>query len=501
MRYLFWLLTGALFICVASCGGSSAPEEATQTTLATAPVTVGNVTRVVNASGTIVPRDEVMVGSEVSGRILQVAVDFNSRVAAGDTLAIIDPQSFQNRVRQLQSRLEAALADTKVREASINRAEVNLSQAETVLSRQENLFAQNAVSQARLDEALRSVGVARADLKLARAQLESTLAQVNQIRAELATANLDLERTVITSPIDGVIIDRKVDPGQTVQASFSAPELFALAADLSDIRVEAQIVESDVAGLDAGDKVKFTVDAYPDLSLEGTVEQLRLKSQEANNIVTYVAVVAAKNEEGKLMPGMTANLEITTDIKAGVTRIPAQADRFRPTPDQIARWQADGAEVASGPPDPNAAVYSRLERVGMTGPNLDAIKETLTRATAPLVEIINDPQRTFLHTPTRIRLSELTDSILSTQLSPADYSAYRALLAAERSIRDANLWIKADGNKMQQVPVKLGLSDGAFIEVVSGLEDGTEMVVGIRQTGQGGGRPGGGPGGRPGGRG
>lgn len=484
-------------LIVVGCGAAQGADEAPDATLAAAPVAIGDVTRVVNASGKIVPRDEVMVGSEVSGRILEVKVDFNSNVAQGDVLAIIDPQSFQNRVRQLQSRLDASIADTRVRDASINRADVNLSQAVTVLQRQEDLFAQNAVSQARLDEAKRSVGVARADLMLNKAQLESTMAQVNQIRAELATARLDLQRTTITSPIDGVIIDRKVDPGQTVQASFSAPELFALAADLSDIRVEAQIVESDVAGLNQGDKVKFSVDAYPDLSLDGTVEQLRLKSQEANNIVTYVAVVAAKNDDSKLMPGMTANLEITTDIKPGVLRIPAQADRFRPTPDQISVWQEDGAQIADESANPNAAVYARLARIGMSETDLNSARDTLERATAPLVEVINDPERTFLHTPTRIRLAELTENILSTQLNPADYSTYRALMAAERNIRDANIWIKTEDGKMRQQPVKLGLSDGAFIEVISGLEAGQRVVTGIRQSGAGqGGRPGGRPGGR-----
>lgn len=483
-----------LAIMLAGCSADSSQTDAGQAMLATAPVSSGNVTRVVNASGKIVPRDQVMVGSEVSGRILEVHVDFNSIVRAGDTLAIIDPQSFQNRVRQLQSRLEATLADTKVRQASIERAEVNYSQALTVLERQKDLFSKNAASQARLDEANQAVGVARADLRLAEAQLESTQAQANQIRAELATARLDLERTTISSPIDGVLIDRKVDPGQTVQASFSAPELFALAADLSDIRVEAQIVESDVAGLDAGDRVKFSVDAYPDLMLEGTVEQLRLKSQEANNIVTYVAVVAAENNDGKLMPGMTANLEITTDIKAGVTRIPAQADRFRPTPAQIEAWQADGAETASGAENPNAPVLSRLKRIGMSDADYEAASATLEQATAPLVEIINDPERTFMHTPTRISLAELTENILSTQLSPENYSAYRALMSAERNIRDASLWVQTSDGKMQQKPVRLGLSDGAFIEVISGLEASDQVVTGIREAGPGAGGPRGRPG-------
>ncbi|MEO0451276.1 MAG: efflux RND transporter periplasmic adaptor subunit [Pseudomonadota bacterium] len=496
-RNLVW---AAGLLTLAACGTAQSVEDAPGFTLAAAPVSTGNVTRVVTASGKIVPRDEVMVGSEVSGRILSVAVDFNSEVSEGEVLAIIDPQSFENRVRQLESRLEAAVADTRVREASINRAEVNLSQAETVLTRQEDLFAKNAASQARLDEALRSVGVARADLELSRAQLESTRAQVNQIRAELATARLDLERTTITSPIEGVIIDRKVDPGQTVQASFSAPELFALAADLSDIRVEAQIVESDVAGLDQGDKVKFSVDAYPDLSLDGSIEQLRLKSQEENNIVTYVAVVAAKNDDNKLMPGMTANLEITTDIKSGVMRIPAQADRFRPSPRQVEMWQEEGAEQVVESQDPNDPVYARLERIGMNATDLAQARDAVARASAPLIEVINDPERTFLHTPTRIRLAELTDSILSTQLNPADYSAYRALLAAERNIRDTMIWIQTAEGKMRQQPVRLGLSDGAFIEVISGLEIGQSVVTGIQQPG--GGRPGGRPGGgRPGARG
>ncbi|MEL7032129.1 MAG: efflux RND transporter periplasmic adaptor subunit [Pseudomonadota bacterium] len=489
LRFTVGLMIASM---VAGCTADSSQNADTQAMLATAPVSPGNVTRVVNASGKIVPRDQVMVGSEVSGRILAVQVDYNSIVRAGDTLAIIDPQSFENRVRQLQSRLEATRADTKVRQASIERAQVNYSQALSVLDRQEDLFDQNAASQARLDQANQAVGVARADLRLAEAQLESTLAQVNQIRAELATANLDLERTTISSPIDGVIIDRKVDPGQTVQASFSAPELFALAADLSDIRVEAQIVESDVAGLDKGDRVKFSVDAYPDLMLEGTVEQLRLKSEEANNIVTYVAVVAAKNDDGKLMPGMTANLEITTDIKAGVTRIPAQADRFRPTPAQMETWQAQGATSNAGADDPNAPVLSRLNRIGMSEADYEAAKATLTQATAPLVEIINDPERTFMHTPTRISLAELTENVLSTQLSPENYSAYRALMAAERNIREASLWVQTSDGKMEQKPVRLGLSDGAFIEVVSGLEPGEQVVTGIRESGPGV-RPGGPP--------
>ncbi len=487
MRYSWIPLpvrAACLAIVLAGCGSGADKTDDGPSKLAVATVSQGSVTRVVNASGKIVPRDEVMVGSEVSGRLLEVLVDFNSLVEEGQPLARIDPQTFRNRVRQLESRLVSAGADIKVRQASINRAEVNLSQARSVLERQQGLFAQEAVSEARLKEAERGVGVGEADLELAHAQLESADAQGNQIRAELASARLDLARTTIRSPITGVVIDRKVDPGQTVQASFSAPELFSIAADLSDIRVEAQIVESDVAGLEQGDMVKFTVDAYPDLSLSGTVEQLRLKSQEANNIVTYVAVVSARNDEGKLLPGMTANLEITTDVITDVLRVPALVERFRPTPEEIAAWEDAGNATTKQSAGLNDIVYTRLERIGLPAQKLASVRETIERATLPLRDVINDPEKSFAHTPTRIHLAELIENLLKTQLSPTNYSTYRALLAAERNQRNVTLWVKTPDSKMQRRQVKLGLSDAAYVHVISGLEADEEVVTGIVSGGE-----------------
>ncbi len=474
-------LSATMIVVIAACGASTSQETGAVGKLISAPVATGDVTRVVTASGKIVPRDEVMVGSEVSGRILEVSVDFNSEVKAGDRLAQIDPQAFENRLKQLEGRLQSALADIKVRRASIDRAEINLSQAQSVLKRQEDLFTKSAVSQARLDEAKQAAGVARADLDLAKAQLESSQAQVSQIRAELASAKLDLDRTSIRSPIDGVIIDRKIDPGQTVQASFSAPELFVLAADLSDIRVEAQIVESDVAGMQSGDEVTFSVDAYPDLTLTGTIEQLRLKSSEANNIVTYVAVVAARNEQNKLMPGMTANLEITTEVKSGVMRIPAQAERFRPTPDQIKAWETteDSAGV-DGDTDINASIYTRLERIGIGGSELSDLKDTIERSSKPFLDVINDPEKSFMHTPSKIQLAELIDNLLKTELNPERLSEYKALVSAERDIREVWIWVLTADQKMQRRAARLGLSDGAYIEVVSGLAENDQVITGIR---------------------
>jgi len=218
---------------------------------------------------------------------------------------------------------------------------------------------------------------------------------------------VNLSRTKIVAPVDGVVIERLVDPGQTVAASFSAPELFKIAGDLSKIKIDAAIVESDVSGLDAGDPVSFSVDAYPGRVFRGKINQLRLKSQTQSNIVTYTAVVDAANADGGLMPGMTTNLQITTNSKTDILRIPAMAERFRPTPD---------------------------------------------------------------------------DGIIKKEMSSTEYQDYRRLLQADAQIRDAELWVK-DGEKMRQVTVGLGLSDGSFVEVISGLNEGDAVVTSIGGSG------------------
>ena len=239
-----------------------------------------------------------------------------------------------------------------------------------------------------------------------------------------------------------------------------------------------------MAGLNQGDPVKFTVDAYPDITFEGKVEQLRYMSKTQNNIVSYVAIVTVKNEDGILLPGMTANLEITADIRPGVSRLPISAERFRPTPDQIARWQdPDATMIANGPLD---QVYDRLKRAGISDAKIDQAKGVLTQASQPLLDIINDPEKSFMHTPMKIQLSDLTVNILKSQLTPDEFSQYNALVQAEKNIRLGELWVLSGSDKMKKVPVKFGLSDSAFVELVSGLDEG-DLVV----TGLGGGRPGG----------
>lgn len=473
-----------LAVGFAACSEPGTAADTSPESLQTARVNYGEVTRIINASGTVQPETTVLVGSEVSGRILAVNVDFNSPVKTGDVLAVIDPQTFQNQVLQLEANALRDRSSIKTSQANIERAEVNLKQNEQILSRRGDLYEQNATSLAQLEEAERSVGVSRADLAVSRAQLEGARASLAQTEASLETARFNLSRTNIQSPIDGVVIERQIDPGQTVQSSFSAPELFKIAADLSEIEVEAAIVESDVGGLTPGDRVEFTVDAYPNKPFIGTVQQLRLNSEVLNNIVTYVAIVKAANDDGLLLPGMTANLQITTETKQDVLRVSANTERFRPSPEFIEKWRADGAEETEEA-SPTEAVYTRLAQIGAEARLIGSVRDELETIAEPILAIINDPQLSFRHTRALQRLTRATQLALETNLSGRQLQAYNALVAEESSVRSTMLWVKTTEGKMVARATKLGLSDGSSVEIISGLEDGDEVVTGAGASGPG----------------
>ena len=468
------LLGGALTAC-------SEPEVVTTRSLSTVSANQGEIRRVIGATGKVVPRDEIMVGSEVSGRILEVLVDFNSEVKEGDVLARIDPTSYESRVNQIESRIESAKADIQVQKASIESAQVTLSNAEQQMTRRQGLYQQEAISEAQLESAQRDVGVARANMKLAEARMLSNEASVRQLRAQLAEARADLDRTIIISPIDGVVIDRMIDPGQTVQANFEAPKMFQLAADMSQIQVEASVVESDVAGLEAGDTARFTVDAYPDDPVEGVVEQLRLKSTEQNNIISYTAVIAAENPGGRLMPGMTANLQITTETKRGVTRLPVSAERFRPAPEDIAEFEVTSEtaeEVSLLEP-----TYARLRGLGIPDGRLASFKTEMEASTAKFQDAINDPTQPWMHARMRGQMTDLVEAQIKTFLSADEFQAYNELVAQERTIRPVELWVADGAGKMRKATVRLGLSDGSFVEVVDGLTESDKVVIGFTEGG------------------
>jgi HlyD family secretion protein len=439
-------------------------------------VSTGQIAKIINASGKVKPEMTVQVGSEISGKLLSVNVDFNSPVKKGDILAVIDPDNFENKVSQNEAQVENAEASIKVSEASLRKSEVNLEQAKKSYNRRVELYAENAISQAQLEETEKVMRVAEADIDLAQARLDVSRSSLKQFQANLRTAKVDLARTVIRSPIDGVILERMVDAGQTVAASLSAPELFKIVNDLSKLKVDAAIVESDVSGLDKGDPVSFSVDAYPAQRFRGQVEQLRLQSESNNNIVTYTAVVSADNPQGLLLPGMTANLQITTDSKNGILRIPAAAERFRPTPSQIKEWQAEIKE--SGTTDIAPKARERLADIGVSTSEIDRIMTRMERDTESVRKDIDDPTKNWFRNPNLKKLSAMKAAIIKDSLSTTDFQKYQQIIQSQSQIRDVEVWL-LDGDKIRKINVSLGLSDGSFVEVISGLSEDDQVVTGF----------------------
>ncbi|MEJ7730054.1 MAG: efflux RND transporter periplasmic adaptor subunit [Polyangiaceae bacterium] len=284
----------------------------------TATTSRGDVTETVQSTGQIKPVTEVQVGAQVSGRITKVYVDFNSKVKAGDVLAEIDPTLFGAQIDQSRAQLAASAA-------SVKRAESNLLTSKQRVDRARRLVTEGIGSQADMDTAQGAYDVALADLAAAKAQ-------VSQIAAQLRSSNTNLEYTRIFSPIDGIVINRAIDPGQTVAASFQAPVLFVIAQDLSKMRVLADVDEADVGRLKDGMTAKITVDAFPGETFAGTVSQVRFSPVSTSGVVTYAAVVEVDNKDLKLRPGMTATVTVTTAESKNIQRVPNAALRFKPSP-------------------------------------------------------------------------------------------------------------------------------------------------------------------------
>jgi HlyD family secretion protein len=233
-------------------------------------------------------------------------------------------------VREAEAAVQVAEAGTALQRAAITRAEANLRKAERDHRRAESLQARGTASQATLDAAVAAFEAAEAELAIARAEAANAEATLLQRNAALESARIELDRTYIRSPIDGVVIERSVEVGQTVAASLSAPKLFTIAQDLTRIQIDAQVDEADIGQVTAGNPVTFGVDAFPAESFTGTVEQLRLAPESLQNVVTYTVVIAARNDDGRLLPGMTANVEILTGERRNVRVVPNEALRFRP---------------------------------------------------------------------------------------------------------------------------------------------------------------------------
>lgn len=336
----------ALAVVAASAGGFAiwSGSEADGPIYRVAEVSRGDIESVVSSSGSLRPVVTVQVGSQVSGKISELLADFNSPVKAGQVIGRIDPAGFEAKVRQSQADLQVARANVSMQEASrlamqsdVAAARSNLRDAEQDFDRKKQLLARRAVSQSVVDKglAVKEQAVARLDgaqarLKMQDAQVAHARASVERSEAELRQRELDLGYTVIRSPVDGVVISRDVDVGQTVAASLQAPTLFTIAQDLSRMQVEVSVDEADIGRVAVGQDVVFTVDAFPRREYDGSVTQIRKAPTEISNVVTYTVIVGTRNPDLSLLPGMTANVSVVVGKRENVLTVRNSALRFRP---------------------------------------------------------------------------------------------------------------------------------------------------------------------------
>jgi HlyD family secretion protein len=304
----------------------------------------GDISFVVTATGTINPVINVLVGSQVSGTIKALYADFNSQVREGQVIAQIDPAIFQAQVDQAkanvltnQANLLNAQSNLVNAKANLVKAEVAVVDAKRTVDRNLPLVEKKVIAQATMDTAQTNYDtavaqrdVAKAQVESATSQVESSKAQVEQAKAALKMAETNLRYTTIRSPVNGTVISRNVDVGQTVAASLQAPTLFTIAKDLTQMQVDTNVSEADVGRITVGQDATFTVDAYPERIFRGKVSEIRNAPIIVQNVVTYDVVILVENKDLKLKPGMTANVSVMIDHRDGVLKIPNAALRFRP---------------------------------------------------------------------------------------------------------------------------------------------------------------------------
>ncbi|HEX3094141.1 MAG TPA: efflux RND transporter periplasmic adaptor subunit [Candidatus Angelobacter sp.] len=412
----------------------------------TAPVETGEIKQVVEATGTINAVITVQVGSQVSGTISKLYVDFNSHVKKGQLIAQIDPPLFEGALSQARADLENARANLAVAIANTAKAKASEVQTKADYERNLGLSKQGVISQQSLDVAKANADSAAAQVSAALAQEHQARAQVQQKEAAVQVAQTNLDYTIIHAPIDGTVVARNVDVGQTVAASLQAPTLFTIAQDLTKMQVYAKTDESDVGQIRSGQKVTFKVDAYPRETFSGTVSQVRMNSTVVQNVVTYDTIIDFDNPELKLFPGMTAYVSIPVATAANVLKVPNGALRYKPDlpAEEIrALYQKSGIpENAGGRTQPNARAES-------------------SPAAAPRPQTAG----------TRKGGSASGDSTPRESQVPRYDSQVVWKLAADKSL--------------QPVRIKTGITDHTFTEVVQDLNGelkaGDELVTGVAQ--------------------
>jgi HlyD family secretion protein len=315
-RRIPWIAIAIAVLLIGAGFGWTFTHGAQPVRYVTAAVTRGGVARTVTASGTVNPVTTVQVGSYVSGVIQSVSCDYNTHVIKGQVCARIDPRPYQSTVDQDQANLDAARAQYQKDQTAYQFAQVTY-------QRNADLASKGLVAQDALDQAKSAADQAKAQL-----QLDQT--SISQRSATVQAAKVNLGYTTIVSPVDGTVVSRNITQGQTVAASFQTPTLFLIAADLTKMQVDTNVSESDIGGLQTGERATFSVEAFPNRSFAGAVTQVRQAPQTVQNVVTYDVVVSTQNPQSLLKPGMTATVHVVTAERNNVLRVPDQALRFTP---------------------------------------------------------------------------------------------------------------------------------------------------------------------------
>jgi HlyD family secretion protein len=463
----------------------------------------GDIRVAISATGTLSAISTVTVGSQISGQVTDVLVDFNSHVKKGEVLARIDPSTYQAQIEQGSAQIASARAQLAQAQAALRNAQADY-------ARKADLGRQQLVAKSDVD-------LARAALDQARAQVDSAQAQIRQQTASTETTRVNLQRTVIRSPVDGVVLTRSIEPGQTVAASLQAPELFTIAEDLSKMKIELAVDESDIGQVKVGQPVDFSVDAFPDRQFKGVVDQVRLAATTANNVVTYPVVVTVDNSDGTLLPGLTVNAEIEVSKRANVLKLGNAALRFKPSEGSaLAELQpaGPGRQQSSRPGSRGGMAEGLEELAGTLGLNAGqksafdaALAQMKQRQAERTAQGAQSPQsqggnRLFgggarfggpgggapdagmqaqMRARMRDRYNQQFAAFLAT-LDETQKAKWNAAMEAQLNAKRVTIYKLANG-RPEAVVVRLGASDGSSTEVSGpGIVEGDQVITGERSA-------------------
>ncbi len=480
----------------------------------------------ISTSGTLQAVVTVTVGSQVSGQILELAADYNTPISKGQVIARIDPQTFESRVIQAEAELAVANANVTMQQAALARTQADLATAQANLAssrsrdadasrelvRKEDLLQRGVVANREVERARTEAETAGAQVNaleaavraaeaqggVARAQIETARAQVQMREAALQQALIDLDRTYIRAPVDGIVIDRMVSVGQTVAASLQSPVLFTIAQDLRRMQVETNVDEADVGQVREGLPVKFTVDAYPDRTFNGSIEQLRRAPTIAQNVVTYTVIVSADNADLRLFPGMTANVEIEVDRRDGILTIPNAALRFRPegaggAPQRASAPSGAGAASAgvggagrSGAGGPGAGGRGSLEalrtQLDLSADQAAALEEVAAQSRATIGRLRSQgAAREELQTEFQLARERFTARLqeILTAEQRTKFAALRQEGARQPEVQTGQVWVAGEDGSAEPRPIRYDLTDGTRTELIeSDLVEGDTVIVG-----------------------